>query len=104
MSREYKISGTFSTSESGTDINLHRSHYQVGAEESLGVEFSLGVPYQDPSDGNRRLATVIPDGRLGSQFQGSGGAVIPGHRRRNPEKSGPVKELFQRGQTRAFHR
>ena len=86
MSREYKISGTFSTSESGTDINLHRSHCQVGAEESLGVEFSLGVPDQDPSDGNRRLATVIPDGRLGSQIKGSGGAVIPGHRRRKPGK------------------
>ena len=49
--------------------HLRRSHCRIGAQESLGVEFTLAVPDQNPADGYGRLARVIPEGRLVSQFQ-----------------------------------
>src|SRR5437764_9676405 len=41
--------------------NLAGMLVDLGAEQCARFEFSFRVPYQDPTDGHRRQACVIPD-------------------------------------------
>ena len=79
--------------------DLGRVDRWVGAEEGLRTEGALGVSYQHPADGHRRLACAIPDGGLGGEFHGTGSAVVPSHRGDGPRHAGLIQEGFQRRPT-----
>ena len=50
---------------------------ELGAEQSTSFEFALWIPHQDPTDGYRRQAGVIPDSGTRSQFYQTLTLTIP---------------------------
>ena len=84
--------------------DLGRFRRWVGAQQGLGGEGALGIADQHPANEDWRLAGAVPDCRLGGEFHGAGGAVIPGHCGAGPSYLGLVEEGLQRGSPRAFQR
>ena len=50
---------------------------ELSAEQSTSLEFALGIAHQDPADGHRRQACVIPDGGSRSQLDQTRTLTIP---------------------------
>src|SRR5207248_9753974 len=48
--------------------DLARSLIEVGTEQSSRLEFAFGVPNQHPTNGQRGLAAVVPNGRAGGDL------------------------------------
>ena len=76
--------------------NLGRVRRRAGAQQGLGSEGLLRVADQYPADEHRRLAGAVPQRRLGGEFHGAAGAVVPGHLSAGPVERGLVEQWFQR--------
>ena len=63
---------------------------------------ALGVSDQYPANDDGGLAGAVPDGGLGGEFHGAGGAVVPGHLGAGPADISWVEQCFQRRSPRAF--
>ena len=63
---------------------------------------SEGVSNENPANGHRRLACVIPDSGVGAEFHCSGVVAIPCDRRSGPARVWVVEEFFERGQALAL--
>ena len=82
--------------------DLSRVRRRVGTEQGLSGEGALGVSDQHPANEDGGLAGAVADRRLGGEFHGAGGAVVPGHRGAGPSYIRLRKENFQRRTPRAL--
>ena len=57
--------------------NLGGSNVEVGTQQRLWPKLTQGITDQDPTNGHRGFALVIPDCAVGGDLQRAVGAVIP---------------------------
>ena len=82
--------------------NPGRRYTGGGAQQGLGPELRQGVSDQDPPQGDRREAGMIPDGSSRCDFQGALGPVIPGDGDAGPRGCWVLETLLQSGQARSL--
>ena len=63
------------------------------------MELSEWVSDENPANGHRRLAGVIPERGVRAEFHCSGVVIVPCDRRPEPARVGAVEEFFERGQS-----
>src|SRR4051812_35325717 len=72
---------------------------ELSAQQSASFEFAQGIPHQDPANGHRRQAGVIPDGGRRSQLYQTRTLTIPVvDKQLLPNGAGVDKDLLQRRQ------
>ena len=76
-----------------------RRDRRVGAEQRLRLELPQWVSNENPSNGHRRLAAVIPERGVRVEFYHPGIVVVPCDRCPAPACIGAVEEFFERGQS-----
>ncbi len=69
---------------------------RVSAKQGLVTNGTLRISHQHPTDDDERFARAVPDGDLGGEFHGAGGAVVPRHGGDGPRNVSLIQEGFQR--------
>src|SRR5579859_6823319 len=57
--------------------HLHRGNLQIGREQGLRLELAFGIADHDPTNRQRRLTAVIPDGGVGDNLDNTTPFTIP---------------------------
>ena len=85
--------------------DIDRSGVEIGREKGLRLEFAERIADQQPSNGHRGQARVVPDGRVGGEFDGAMGATIPeGDGMTLPDNPGVLQHLVEFGQALSLDR
>ena len=85
--------------------NIGGSGVEIGAEEGLWLQFAERIADQQPSNGQRGQAGVVPDGGAGGDLDDAIGAAIPeGNGVALPDRIGIEHDLAELGQALALER
>ena len=77
--------------------DLDRGGRKVGGQQRLRTEFPQGVSNQDPSNGHWRLARMVPEGGLRSEFHSPDSTIIPSRNASAQQVSGKSRSSFSVG-------